>query len=190
MPNDALQDLDITTIANEVASQESMTEANAPRTFPTGFYNLRRKDMKAQQAPDGRQFLHYTVDVLDPATGDRRGTGFFDASWNEYRTAAGKLTKPSAIFRQIAATLGVKPSVGDVDGAFQNALVGGFFTQTLQSPEGMTDDKGKRLYIDVGDKDVTRDGRTVKITQSGANELIASGLRANNYLQSVSKAKV
>ena len=107
---------------NEFADAAVMAEATAFKTFPTGAYTLQITKAEGQVFNgDARKYAHFTADVLD--NGQRKGTVFFNASWEpRRRDADGKLdgdtNRWSELTRELFPTLSVedraKVSVAEV----------------------------------------------------------------------------
>ena len=194
------RELDISEIQDEVSSANLREEATANRTIHTGAYNLQFQGVKVQENDAGQRSLSFNVAFMDQASGERKGSGFFNAAWeSRYREGAnGKyLEKDSKLYGQMLKVFDLPSGTGPkaVVDAFTNAMVGGFVTETLVSPEGVQPAK----YLDVvnpetGDPKV--DGATQKrigdgkaIARKDMGSLVETGWRAKNYIQSISKAK-
>lgn len=167
-------ELDISAIANQVADKAVLAEANRPRTLPGGNYRLRFADFKVQQgdSADATPYVHFQAEALDLASGERKGTIFFNISGEEKRRD-GKLMKDFKLFANMAKALNVTDGkITSVIEGFRNADVAAFVTETMASPE-----KDKYLTVgrDVQEKDVP--------------DLLASGYTINNYVQSISRLK-
>jgi len=168
------QELDISAIANQVADKSALAEANRPRTITGGNYRLRYADHKVQvgDGADATPYVHFQAEALDLASGERKGTIFFNISGLEKRRDNGKLNKDFKLFANMTKALNTEGSVVEVIKAFANGDIAAFVTETMQSPE-----KDKYLTVgrDVQEKDIP--------------DLLASGYTINNYVQSISRLK-
>lgn len=172
-----IEELNIADIAQNVVDDPSAAaEATRPRTVPTGGYRLHFRDVTGQQ-PDtgGAPYLRFTADVLDPHSGERRGTVYFNATWVSERDDRGQLRGDFKRFVSLAKATQAELNVSAVIEGFRNADVSAFITETIKTPEGE--------YMTVGG----RGSRTV--APADVPDLLLAGATIANYVQNISALK-
>ena len=175
-----LREMDITELMNEMADEGLKAESTLARTVPTGKYTLRYQGFKAYEDDKGIPFASYNV--IFEQDGIRKGSGFFKATWKKERASTGKLTRRASLYGQLLKALDLPEDtpVQKVADSFQSQLLGAFVIESLMSPENQ--------FVRIGEHQ-ERDGQVVEVTRREANDLIASGWKPFNSVNSVYKLR-
>lgn len=143
-----MADLDLSALHDIYTSEEQVKEATAFKTLPTGAYrfHVEKADPRTDDRPDsetpGRQTARITAAAFDPLTGDRKGTTFFNVSWQPFKREdrAGILKQdgPTKLWGQLVKALEAQDqSVADVvQTTIYSAPVDGFLIESMKMPDG------------------------------------------------------
>jgi hypothetical protein len=179
-------ELTMDSLFEKYTSEAQYKEANQSPTVRTGAYRL--KDMKAEARLDdrqdtptpGRQYARITAHLHDRETGARKGTAFFNVSWEpfkkENRSGEMKLDSASKLWGQLLKALDASTqSVGQVlKETVPNYPVDGFVDESFRMPDGSF--KSYR-------------GDTEEEREKARRALVDDGGEPVNFVQSLFKVK-
>lgn len=176
MPVEA-QNIPLEELFSRYANASTITESNKFSTVPTGNYQLQVTKAEGKAYPD-RELAHFTANVM--IEGKRKGTVFFDASWQEKRNAKGYLDTPSRLWGQLGKALNpgqTDQQIADINAGelmkqAQAYPVMAFITESFRVPSA-TSSTGFTW-------DSPKDEATIKAYREKAYE-------AKNFVQSISK---
>lgn len=179
-----MADLSLDDLHNRYTSDQQVKDANARDTVRTGTYRAHADKLTPQSddRPDapipGRASVRIQAALSDRETGQRVGTVFFNASWEEARDGEGKPDAQSRLWGQFYPAFDVKPSEVSVAEMIRDVIPGGAFDVYVTEPFKMPE-------VNAAGKNVYKNAKT----DEDRKALIEAGGEPGNFVQRVMRAK-